>query len=357
MAEADAHFPEVETAPTQARSGPGRRLGRMALLFGLPLALVLAGLIAWLTGGKTVSTDNAYVKQNVVAVSPEVGGPVSRVAVRENQLVRAGDILFTIDPAPFRIALAKADADLAEAQVKVTQLQKDLSTSGVNIEGTQADVRLAEAELARQRALAANGFTTKARVQAAETALANAQWHTRSAVVDAEKARAALANGRQIPGVNPQIALAQAARDKALLDLQRTVVRAPIAGRLSQSGRLMPGSMMIVGLPALSVVAEEHSWVEANFKESQLEKMVRGQRATVRLDAYPGISLKGHVESIGAGTGSIFSVLPAQNANGNWVKVTQRVPVRIALDQKSPRPLIAGLSAQVSVDIADRPGH
>ena len=346
-------------SPTPRCAGGCARapVARFALLLGVPLLIVAAGAAVWFSGGQTVSTDNAYVKQDVVSISPEVTGPIVSVAVRENQQVKAGDVLFTIDPTPFRIALAKADADLASAQVKVTQLRTDLSTSGVNIEGSKADVRLAEAELERQRELAVQGFTTKARVQAAETALANARWHNQEAVVDADKARAALSNGSQIPGVNPQLAVAQAARDKAELDLRRTIVRAPFAGRVSQSGRLLVGGMTIASFPAVSIVAEDRSWVEANFKESQLEHMDPGQRATIWFDAYPGIKLRGHVQSIGAGTGSTFSVLPAQNASGNWVKVTQRVPVRIALDEPSPRPLIAGMSAEVKVDVRDRPAR
>ena len=133
--------------------------------------------------------------------------------------------------------------------------------------------------------------------------------------------------------------------------MTRTAVRAPTSGRISQSSRLQIGQMMIVGMPALSIVADDRSWIEANFKESQLQNMYPGQPATVTLDAYPDVTLKGHVESIGAGTGSQFSLLPAQNANGNWVKVTQRVPVRITIDERSPRPLIAGLSADVTVDV------
>ncbi len=154
-----------------------------------------------------------------------------------------------------------------------------------------------------------------------------------------------------MPGENPQVAAALVQRAKASLDLARTDVRAPVAGTISQSGRLQVGQMMITALPAVTIVQSGRSWVEANFKEDDLNHMRVGQPAEVSFDAYRGLKLHGHVQSLGAGTGSEFSVLPAQNATGNWVKVTQRVPVRIAIDEASPRQLIAGLSADVRVDV------
>jgi membrane fusion protein (multidrug efflux system) len=195
------------------------------------------------------------------------------------------------------------------------------------------------------------GFTTKADFDAARHAVSQAQEKLRQVQADAAQAKSRLATSPSLPGKNPAVAAAEVQRDQALLNLSRTEIRAPVGGRVSQADRLVIGQMMVSGLPALSIVGESKSWVEANFKETDLAKMKVGQPADVKFDAYPGLNLKGHVESIGAGTGSEFSVLPAQNATGNWVKVTQRVPVRIAIDVPSSRQLIAGLSAEVTVDL------
>ena len=154
--------------------------------------------------------------------------------------------------------------------------------------------------------------------------------------------------------MNPQVAAGRAQRAVAELNLRRTEVRAPISGTIAQADRLLVGQEAIAGLPLLTLVARDASYVEANFKETDLADMKVGQRAELRFDAYPGVKLKAHVAAIGAGTGSEFSVLPAQNATGNWVKVTQRVPVRIVLDEPSPRPLIAGLSSKVTVFTAEK---
>jgi membrane fusion protein, multidrug efflux system len=212
------------------------------------------------------------------------------------------------------------------------------------------DIAFYEQEYRRQSELMERGFTTRARLQAAEHALSDARSKLATARAEAQKARAALATGSAAPGVNPGVLAGLAQKERAQLDLVRTVVRAPVGGKISSADRLQVGQMMQQGLPALTIVASDRSWIEANFKETDLARMRVGQRATLEFDAYPGMEIKGHVASIGAGTGSEFSILPAQNANGNWVKVTQRVPVRIAIDSKPTRPLIAGLSTHVSVD-------
>jgi membrane fusion protein (multidrug efflux system) len=346
MAEAD---PQIAPSETAVAAPPGRRWGRLTLMVSVPLLVLLGGVIYWQSLQGKISTDNAYLKQDKVGVSAEIVGRVVEVRVRENQLVKAGDLLFRIDPEPYKLQIAEADAAIATAQANVTALSNATELTGADISAAREDIAFAQATLNRQEALWRRGFTTRADYEAAQHAVAQAREQLRLAEANQQEARALLAQGAAVPGENPQVAAARARRAQAELNLRRTEVRAPISGRVAQADRLQIGQQAVTSLPMLTIVADTGSYVEANFKETDLAEMRPGQSARVHLDAYPGLTLNGHVASIGAGTGSEFSILPAQNASGNWVKVTQRVPVRIEIDERSPRPLIAGLSSEVTV--------
>ena len=337
-----------QTQVTHVAKAPNR-LRRIALMAFVPLLVIGGGLFYWQSLQGKVSTDNAYVQQDKVAVSAEVGGQIVSVAAREGQQVKAGDLLFTVDSEPYLIQIAQADAAIASAQANATALKNSSALSGADVSAAREDIGFAQATFERQRALWTRGFTTKAAYDAAQHQVAEARAELSLAEAKGAEARARLATGSQVPGVLPAIAAAQAQRRAAQLNLARTDVRAPMSGRITQADRLLKGQQLVSGLPVVTIVANSQSYVEANFKETELADMQIGQPARIEFDAYPDLELKGHVASIGAGTGSEFSVLPAQNATGNWVKVTQRVPVRIAIDQTSPRQLIAGISSHVTV--------
>jgi membrane fusion protein (multidrug efflux system) len=339
----------TETA-TESATGSQPRSKRLALMLSIPLLIAAIGLYFWLISGATVATDNAYVKQDVTAISTQVNGPVAGVYVRESQHVNRGDILYKIDPAPFEAALHAAQAQLAAARLQTNQLHVQAVGTGADISGAEANLAITRRAYERQAALMKDGFTTKTAYDDALNDLSEAQTDLGNARAKSNNASAAIApNGNQ-----PAIAAAMAAVEKARLDLEHTVVRAPTSGTVAQADRLLVGQAAIVGVSMLSIVGDKQAWVEANFKEGDLARMAVGQPAEVEFDAYPGLKIHGKVASIGSGTGSEFSVLPAQNANGNWVKVTQRVPVRIAFDNKPPREMIAGLSSDVTVRVDDK---
>ena len=322
----------------------GKGALRTILMLVVPALLIVGGAYYWLTSGGSVGTDDAQVKQDIVSVSAQVTGPIQQVYVRDGTKVKRGDILFRIDPEPFQVALEQAQAQLANAELQTTQLKTQAAGTGADITGAQANLAIKRNALGRQSALLKQGFTTRAdyedalnEVKTAEKDLADAQ------------ARAANANAAIAPGEQPQIAQAKAAVDKARLDLERTTVRAPMDGVVENADSLQVGQMAVTGLGMMSLVHSKTAWVEANFKEKDVGRMVPGQRAEITVDAYPGQKFPAHVQSVGAGTGSEFSLLPAQNANGNWVKVTQRVPVRIAFDGTPSKPMIAGLSVDATV--------
>ena len=341
----DSHTVQGETVPVRS----SQRWRRPLMMLGVPLLIVIGVIAYWISLQGQISTDNAYVKQDTVGVVAEVAGPIKEVFVGEGDIVKAGDPLFRIDPEPYELAVREAVAEIATAQARVTALRNSSDLSGADIAAAREDIAFAQSRLERQQALWNRGFATKADYDAARHSVEQARESLRSAEAKQREARAMLADGAAMPGINPQVAAAQAQMAKAQLDLKRTLVRAPISGELAKTTRMQVGEVALTGVPLTDIVSQSRTYIEANFKETELADMQVGQPAVIEFDAYPDVELEGHVETIGAGTGSEYSVLPAQNATGNWVKVTQRVPVRIAIDEKSPRKLISGLTTTITV--------
>ncbi len=342
----NATVPEQEAQPK--RLGRGRRL---LLMLVVPLALVAGGTYFWLTGGRFETTDNAYLHQPKISITAEASGRVVKVNFTDNGHVTKGDVLFEVDPEPYRIGLAQADAALAAARIQVQQLQAAYRQAKTQATATANEVAYQERELARQKALSGKGVSTASALETAERNLEKAQ-DTRANAQDAVmNALAALGGDADIPvEKHPSVLSALAAREKAALALEQTSVVAPADGIIAQADSFREGRFVSPGTPLFSLVETGDVWVEANFKETQLAHLNTGQPVEVVFDTYPDRTLEGTIQSIGAGTGSEFSLLPAQNATGNWVKVTQRIPVRIKLDAESELALRTGMSAEVSVD-------
>lgn len=352
---------DTETRPAaQPAAKPVRRTRwrRWVLMAALPLLVAVGGGYEYVVGGRYVSTDNAYVQQDKVTISPDISGRIVEVAVRESQPVHRGDLLFRIDDEPYRLALQQADAALASARLKVEQLRADLGEAQAKQAAAEEKVAFEQREFQRQQDLLKTGVAARATYDSVRHDLMAAQQDLNTEKQSVISARAALGGDPDIPtDRHPMVLEALAKKASAQRDLDHTVVTAPADGVVSQTDRLLVGQYASVGLSAVSLVMSGASWVEANFKETDLTHMAVGQTATVVLDAYSGRTLTAHVESIGAGTGSEFSVLPAQNATGNWVKVVQRVPVRLRIDGTDGDqsgaanvPLRTGLSAEVEVD-------
>lgn len=325
----------------------------------MALVLVVAGVVAaWvlLGGGRYVETDNAYVKAVRVQISPEISGRVAEVLVEENQLVERGQDLFRIDDEPLRIGLARADAELALIRDQIDAMRAALRQNEEEQKQETANVEFAQREFERQTQLVERKVAAQARLDEARTRLDVATQRVAVLKQEASKLLSDLSGDPDIkPADHPKFRMAWQARNQLELDLRRAVVRAPtraIVGRLDQIRR---GGYVRAGMPALNLVGVEEIWVEANLKESQLTRVRAGQPVTVTVDAYPGVEWRGTVDSLSPATGAEFSILPPQNATGNWVKVVQRLPVRLAIEPDPGKPpLRMGMSAIVTIDTGEQ---
>lgn len=365
-----------------------RRNGRRRAIASILLLAVLAGCAWagwwWLFGRGSVSTDNAYVGGNVVPVTPQVAGTVTRVTADDTQLVREGDLLVQLDDADYRVQLASAQAALADAVRGVRALHANTGQARASVAGREADLRRARfelaaaqaalermrAELARREALADRNFVSPENVQTARTALdaALAQRDAaQAAVAQAETAitaaseqlRAAAGLVDRVPlERHPRVLEAAARVREAHLAIARTRILAPVGGYVARRS-VQIGQRVAPGAALMAVIPPDQLWVDANFKEAQLEHVRIGQPVTLRSDLYgSSVTYRGRVVGLSMGTGSAFALLPAQNATGNWIKVMQRVPVRVALDpaQLAANPLRIGLSMRATIDTVDRSG-
>ena len=347
-------------ADTRRVAAPRSGRRRYVVMAAVPVLLLAVGGYFWLAGGRYASTDNAYVRQDKVTVTADVSGRIVEVAVGENQRVKKGDLLFRIDPVPYKIALAQADAALATARLSVDELRSSYQQALVQETSATQDVDFNQRAFDRQQDLLKKGFASEATFDQAENALHAAEQTLAQAKEKAQSALAALGGDAAIKtDDHPTVLAALAKREQTALDLSNTDGRAPSDGVVAQSGKLQIGgyvtSPAMMPTPLLSLVETGNSWVEANFKETDLTKMQVGQKASVTIDAFPRSAYAAVVASIGAGTGSEFAVLPAQNASGNWVKVVQRLPVRIRFTEPVDIEPRAGLSATVSVDTKASP--
>ena len=324
---------------------------RAPLLLAGVCVLLAAGVTFYLQGGRTETTDDAFLQAGQAEVAADISGPVVAVDVVENQAVRVGQALFHIDPRPFQTAVDEAAARLADARAAVGARRASYLQARAEMQAGQARLAYAVAEAARQKGLLAKGISSQNQYDQAALAVQTGRQAIQTSTQQAESVRAMLSGDVDTPTERqPAVQAAQAVLDRTRLDLAYTVVRAAQDGIVTRVNQLQPGNYVAAARPVFTLVGT-HIWVEANFKESQLRYMRIGQPATVTVDAFSDQPLAAHVTSFSPGTGNSFALLPAENASGNWVKVVQRLAVELDLDQPAADlPLHAGLSARVAVD-------
>jgi membrane fusion protein (multidrug efflux system) len=336
----------------QPQPGPPRRNPlRRVLLIGGPVLVVVVALVVYLAGGRYVSTDDAYIQAARVDVSTNISGRVIQVAVRDNEAVRAGQLLLRLDPRRYQIAVDDAQAALDSARRKVLALEASLRQQQAQQRSAQNTLAFQQREFDRQTKLAASGLSSKTQLDQAGRDLQAAHDQVAAQTAQAASTAADLGDAGTPLDQQPSVRQAQAALDRAKLELSYTTVYAPIDGIVTKVEQLQDGDYINAAAPLFALVSQHDLWVEANFKETELTYMRPGQAASFHVDAYPGRTLKGEVQSTSPGTGSSFALLPPENASGNWVKVVQRLPVRLSIDPRGASdPLAAGMSVKVKVD-------
>jgi membrane fusion protein (multidrug efflux system) len=334
-----------------------RRYRRTLLLVVLPIVAVIAGLAFYLSGGRYVTTDDAYVGAQKVLITPDISGKIEKVVVREGQFVNKGDELFEIDPIPFRLAVDQAKATLAQAKTSYDNFGANIKIYGQMADLMQQSIDLKQKDVDRKSTLAKSNFGSQLDLDNASTAVVTARAEAAFVQQQLSNAKTQLLGDANLPLEQfPPYYQAKAVLTQAERNLDHTVMRAPMSGIATQVDQIQLGRFVMAGTPVFSVIDIAQPWVDANLKESDFTHIAVGQQVDIDVDAFPDHAFKGTIGSLSPGTGAQFAILPPQNATGNFVKVVQRVPVRIYFDKddRYVQKLKAGMSAYTTIDTHHR---
>jgi membrane fusion protein, multidrug efflux system len=348
---------QISETPRRRLTGALRRYRRMLLLVVLPLVALIAGLVFYLNGGRYVTTDDAYVGAQKVLITPDISGKIEKVVVREGQRVNQGDVLFEIDPVPFQLAVDQAKATLAQAKTSYENLTANIKIYGQMGDLMQQSADLKQRDVDRKAALAKNSFGSQLDLDNSSNSLITVRAELAFVQQQLSSSKTQLLGDPNLPLEQfPPYAQATAALAQAQRNLDHTAMRAPMAGIATQVDQIQLGRFVVAGTPVFSVIDTSKPWVDANLKESDFTYITVGQPVSIDVDAFPDHVFKGTIGSLSPGTGAQFAILPPQNATGNFVKVVQRVPVRIYFDShdKDVQKLKAGMSAYTTIDTNHR---
>jgi membrane fusion protein (multidrug efflux system) len=348
---------KVSAQPRQGLIAGLRRYRRTLLLVVLPLAAVIAGLVFYLNGGRYVTTDDAYVGAQKVLITPDISGKIEKVVVREGQRVNQGDVLFELDPVPFQLAVDQARATLAQAKTSHENLMANIRIYGQMGDLMQQSADLKQRDVDRKAALAKQNFGSQLDLDNSSNALVTVRAELAFVQQQLSSSKTQLLGDPNLPlDQFPPYAQAKAALAQAERNLDHTEMRAPIAGIATQVDQIQLGRFVAAGTPVFSIIDTANPWVDANLKESDFTYIGVGESVSIEVDAFPDHVFKGSIGSLSPGTGAQFAILPPQNATGNFVKVVQRVPVRIYFDSndKDVQKLKAGMSAYTTIDTGHR---